>query len=218
MNGAARSACAWPHWSPRAAACGTREADRYFVLEIQPSARPGAAQRPRAGGDADHGVELLRHAGHRLQPRARHPRLLPVQQLDRSAAARPPAQLAARLAAGGAFRGAVESMSSVRGGLLLRTHLVELYHDAVSSPGTARVTLNAELSDPAGRNLIGPAQLQRLGTGRQLRRRRRGAGTRPGARPAARRGRRLGRAGSGERAIVGAGRRSSAIFRSRCRS
>jgi ABC-type uncharacterized transport system auxiliary subunit len=46
-------------------------------------------------------------------------------------------------------------MSSVRGGLLLRTHLVELYHDAVSSPGTARATLNAELSDPAGRNLIG---------------------------------------------------------------
>jgi hypothetical protein len=38
---------------------------------------------------------------------------------------------------------------------LLRTHLVELYHDACSSPGTARATLNAELSDPAGRNLLG---------------------------------------------------------------
>ena len=42
----------------------------------------------------------------------------------------------------------------MRGGLLLRTHLVELYHDAVAPPGTARATLSAELSDPAGRSLL----------------------------------------------------------------
>jgi len=54
----------------------------------------------------------------------------------------------------GAFRGAVETASGVRGSLLLRTHLVELYHDAVASPGAARVTLTAELTDPAGRNLL----------------------------------------------------------------
>jgi cholesterol transport system auxiliary component len=62
--------------------------------------------------------------------------------------------LTARLALGGAFRGAVETASSVRGSLLLRTHLVELYHDAVEAPGVARVTLTAELSDPAGRSLL----------------------------------------------------------------
>lgn len=59
--------------------------------------------------------------------------------------------LAARIALGGAFRGVAEITSGVRGQLLLRTHLAEIYHDAVSLPGSARVTLTAELSDPAGR-------------------------------------------------------------------
>ena len=40
--------------------------------------------------------------------------------------------LAARLALGGAFRGVAETASGARGGLLLRSHLVELYHDAVT--------------------------------------------------------------------------------------
>lgn len=62
--------------------------------------------------------------------------------------------LAARIAQSGAFRGAVETASGVRGGLLLRTHLVEIYHDAASAPGTARVALVAELTDPAGRALL----------------------------------------------------------------
>ena len=59
-----------------------------------------------------------------------------------------------RIALGGAFRGVAEITSGVRGELLLRTHLDEIYHDAVSPPGSARVTLTAELSDPAGRNLV----------------------------------------------------------------
>ena len=63
-----------------------------------------------------------------------------------------------------------------------------------------------------------PAQLQRLGAGRQLRRRRRGAGIRPGARPAARRGRRLGRRRRRRAPDSGRSRRSSESFRSRCRS
>src|SRR6185436_11178470 len=64
------------------------------------------------------------------------------------------ALLTARVAGSGAFRGAVESAGSVRGGLLLRTHLVELYHDAVAPPGAARATLSAELSEPGGRTLL----------------------------------------------------------------
>ncbi len=62
--------------------------------------------------------------------------------------------LAARVTLGGAFRGAVETTSGVRGGLLLRTHLVEIFHDAASPPGSARIALTAELSDPAGRTLL----------------------------------------------------------------
>ena len=62
--------------------------------------------------------------------------------------------LAARIALGGAFRGVADTSSGVRGQLLLRTHLAEIYHDAVAPPGSARVTLSAELSDPAGRTLV----------------------------------------------------------------
>ena len=70
------------------------------------------------------------------------------------------ALLADRLALAGAFRGAVESGSGVRGGLLLRTHLIEIYHDAVTPPGTARVALSAELSDPSGRSLLGQRRFE----------------------------------------------------------
>lgn len=62
--------------------------------------------------------------------------------------------LAARLELAGAFRGVAETTSSVRGSLLLRTHLVEAYHDATSVPGNARVTITAELTDPAGRRML----------------------------------------------------------------
>ena len=92
---------------------------------------------------ADNRVELLRHAGHRVQPGARHACLLPVQPLDRAAAAKHP--WAARVAARG--RGP-------KGGLRLDTHLDEIYHDATEQPGTARITITAELRDPAGGTLL----------------------------------------------------------------
>src|SRR6185312_13338491 len=54
--------------------------------------------RSRAQGDAaaraDHGVQLLRYTGHRLQPRVRDALVLPIPQLDR--AARSPDRRAAR--------------------------------------------------------------------------------------------------------------------------
>jgi cholesterol transport system auxiliary component len=63
--------------------------------------------------------------------------------------------LASRLEHAGSFRTAVMATSNVRGSLLLRTHLEELYHDATTPPGVARVTLTAELSDPAKGRLLG---------------------------------------------------------------
>ena len=36
-------------------------------------------------------------------------------------------------------------------GLVLRTHLDEIYHDAADPPGTARIKLSAQLRDPSGR-------------------------------------------------------------------
>ena len=62
--------------------------------------------------------------------------------------------LAARLEASGAFRTVASVTSSVRGELVLSTHLAELYHDAASAPGSARISLAAELTDPARRVLV----------------------------------------------------------------
>jgi ABC-type uncharacterized transport system auxiliary subunit len=65
------------------------------------------------------------------------------------------AMLVARLEQTGAFRTAILATGGVKGSLVLRTHLVEIYHDATTSPGVARVTLTAELSDPARGLLLG---------------------------------------------------------------
>jgi cholesterol transport system auxiliary component len=62
--------------------------------------------------------------------------------------------LAARLEDSGAFRTVAGVTSAVRGELVLSTHLAELYHDAASAPGSARVSLTAELTDPARRVLV----------------------------------------------------------------
>lgn len=62
--------------------------------------------------------------------------------------------LALRLERSGGFRTVAGATSGVRGELLLSTHLVELYHDAASAPGAARVSLTAELTDPARRVLV----------------------------------------------------------------
>ena len=45
-------------------------------------------------------------------------------------------------------------MSPVRGELVLSTHLAELYHDAGSQPGVARIVISAELTDPLKRAVL----------------------------------------------------------------
>lgn len=62
--------------------------------------------------------------------------------------------LVTRLERGGSFQAVAKATGGVRGGLLLNTHLSELYHDAASEPGGARVVLTAELVDPARRVLV----------------------------------------------------------------
>lgn len=136
---------------------GTPPAHRYFVLDVAPSRLDAGPMRrdavllvaPTTASSFYDTQEIVY---------SRRPGERSYYQL--SSWTEPPnrglaAPLAARIGASGAFRGAVESMSSVRGGLLLRTHLAELYHDAADSPGLARASLNAELSDPAARSLLG---------------------------------------------------------------
>jgi cholesterol transport system auxiliary component len=62
--------------------------------------------------------------------------------------------LAARLERNGGFTTVASVTSTVRGELVLSTHLAELYHDAASAPGSSRVSLTAELTDPARRVLV----------------------------------------------------------------
>jgi len=137
---------------------GSPPPQRYFVLETAPSRlAPGALQRdamllvaPTTASSFYDTQEII--YSRRSGERAYYQLSSWTEPPNRGLAA----PLAARLAAGNAFRGASANMSSVRGGLLLRTHLVELYHDAVAPPGAARATLSAELSEPGGRTL--PAQ------------------------------------------------------------
>lgn len=125
---------------------GSSEPHRYFVLEPARAA-PAAAKSPGAGtlrlgtvtASAFYDTEAIvysRAPGTRgyyqfnswtERPGRRIGELL-AQRLDRS-----PAQP----------------------GRVLNIHLLELYHDAASSPGTARVSLTAELVDPARRALVG---------------------------------------------------------------
>ena len=72
----------------------------------------------------------------------------------------PPAQtmaplLVSRLEQAHAFRAAIPATSGIKGSLLLRTRLDEFYHDAVTPPGVARVTVTAEVIDPAQGTLLG---------------------------------------------------------------
>ncbi|HSW22914.1 MAG TPA: ABC-type transport auxiliary lipoprotein family protein [Burkholderiaceae bacterium] len=59
-----------------------------------------------------------------------------------------------KLERSGRFRMVVHAASRVDGTLVLRVHLDELYHDAATPPGIARVALTAQLSDPSTRALV----------------------------------------------------------------
>jgi len=64
------------------------------------------------------------------------------------------AMLLSELERSGAFRSVASATSGISGNLLLTTKLEEIFHEASAPPGTARVTLSAQLSDPIGRKLI----------------------------------------------------------------
>jgi ABC-type uncharacterized transport system auxiliary subunit len=64
-------------------------------------------------------------------------------------------QLAARIDQSKAYRAVVIAGSGMGGSLVLATHIEEIYHDAAENPGTARVTLTAEMVDTRHRILVG---------------------------------------------------------------
>lgn len=60
----------------------------------------------------------------------------------------------ARLAARGRFRSVAQTLSGVRGDLVLTLRLDDLTHDASSVPGRARVTVGAEIVEWRARRLV----------------------------------------------------------------
>lgn len=65
------------------------------------------------------------------------------------------ALLAERLRRSGAFGSVTTTTGEARGALVLDTQLDEIYHDAATSPGAAKISLTATLSDPARRFVAG---------------------------------------------------------------
>jgi ABC-type uncharacterized transport system auxiliary subunit len=135
--------------------------DRFHVLEV-----PGLTEtvQPPTSGTPHHASTLLvaptsgasfydsqdivfsRAEGTRGYYRYSHWTEAPSQRVS--------ALLLARLSAAGGFRAVADGTSGVRGRWLLRTHVVELLHEAGTSPGVARLTISAELTDPGQRSIV----------------------------------------------------------------
>jgi ABC-type uncharacterized transport system auxiliary subunit len=118
---------------------GSRDADRYFILDAAPGARAASTvvvAAPSAASFYDtQDIVYSRASGTRAYYQFNHWTERPQRAIH--------AALAPRFEAGGR-----------KSGLLLATHLEEIYHDAAQPPGTARITITAQLVDPASRALI----------------------------------------------------------------
>jgi len=131
---------------------GSREADRYFVLEA--TSPPGVAAHAPSRHDVSvapttassfydtQSIAYSRAAGTRAYYQFNHWTERPQRAIH--------AQLASRLQGDGA-----------KGTLVLHTHLEEIYHDAAAPPGIARIAIRAELVDAQGRRVIARREFTR---------------------------------------------------------
>lgn len=135
---------------------GSREPQRYFVLEVPAApavdAKPTRAATLLIAPTAASGFYASAEIVYSRAPGTR-------AYYQFASWTEPPSRtigalLIARLQGSGAFQTVASTSSGVKGGLLLSTQLEELYHDAATSPGSVRVTLSAELTDPSRRTLI----------------------------------------------------------------
>lgn len=135
---------------------GPRDVQRYYVLEdskrsntkTEPARKTTLLLAPTAVSSFydTQGIAYSRAAGMRAYYQYHSWTEPPGRRID--------ALLAARLERSGAFRSVASVTSAVRGELVLSTFLTELYHDAAVDPGSGRVELTAELTDPARRTLL----------------------------------------------------------------
>ena len=135
---------------------GPRDVQRYYVLEDARTSNTKAETQRKAtlllapttvsGFYDTQGIAYSRSSGMRAYYQYHSWTEPPGRRIDEL--------LAARLERSGAFRTVASVTSAVRGELVLSTYLAELYHDAAVVPGSGRVSLTAELTDPARRMLV----------------------------------------------------------------
>jgi cholesterol transport system auxiliary component len=137
-------------------ALGPREPLRYFVLSAEPAlASSSAASRPATllvtpttatAFYESQDIVFSRQPGVRASYQFSHWTEPPSAAVHST--------LVDRLEAAGVFRTVVQAGRGMRGDLVLDTALREIYHDASSNPGTARIVLSAELRDPVKRVVV----------------------------------------------------------------
>jgi len=135
---------------------GARVVPRYYVLEAS-STSPAAAKAacactlivaPTTASSFYETQEIVysRAPGMRAYYQFNNWTERPSQEIG--------ALLLSRLERSGSFQTVAVATSGVRGALLLSTHIEEIYHDATERPGSARITLTAELTDSARQALL----------------------------------------------------------------
>ena len=127
---------------------GTRESQRYYVLEV-PAGKQSAAKSTRTSTLLVAPTTIASFYDTQDIVYSRSPGTRAYYQFN-SWTERPSRTihvlLVERLERSGAFRNVAEARSGVEGDLVLSTHIQEMYHDAVAAPGSAQVTLSAELA------------------------------------------------------------------------
>jgi cholesterol transport system auxiliary component len=142
------------------AGSGSREPFRYYVLDA-PAAAPGA---PGAASAAASEATLLVlptvAASFYATQEIAYSKAEGVRAYYQfSSWTEPPdvavtRMLVARIDDARVFRSVAVAGRGMRGSLVLATELLEIYHDASTSPGTAKIVLAAELRDPAKRTMV----------------------------------------------------------------
>jgi cholesterol transport system auxiliary component len=136
---------------------GQQETQRYYVLDASSGAKTRKVVTPRA---ATLLVAPTTTSGFYETPEivySRAPGERAYYQLStwtERPSRRITALLAMRLERDGLFKTVAADSSGVQGELVLNTHLAEFYHDAATPPGSVKVTITAELMDPARRVLL----------------------------------------------------------------
>lgn len=145
------------------ASFGPQEAQRYYVLEAPPAGAK-AAVTPRAATllVAPTTVSGFYETQDIVYSRA--PGMRAYYQLH-TWAERPGRRLSEllvmRLERAGSFSTVATVLGGVRGQVILGTHLAEFYHDAATAPGSVKVVVTAELTDPVRRILLARRTFER---------------------------------------------------------